>query len=334
VARFYRSETEKNKPVSTEITGYSASAYIYLFRVTGDEAYLERARRTAAFLATTAWIPQLKTFPFEYPSPSAECEHLSYFFDCGIIVRGLLAVWRKTAEPKLLDIAKTAAHGMIADFRDGAEYHPILELPAKEPLARTEHWSRTPGCFQLKAALAWWDLAEATGDHALREAYLDMLNCVLVTHTGYLPGATDPHRVMDRLHPYLYFLEGLLPMLDRPECARTYIQGIHTVARTLRQIAPVFARSDVYAQLLRARIYGAAAVGINTEAAEEEAAALSAFQASSGDPRIEGGFFFGRRDGEMSPHVNPVSTVFALQALEMWRAFQHDGKPPCYKMLI
>jgi hypothetical protein len=42
----------------------------------------------------------------------------------------------------------------------------------------------------------------------------------------------------------------------------------------------------------------------------------------------------------MSPHVNPVSTVFALQALDMWREFQTkseaqgEGKPPCRKILI
>jgi hypothetical protein len=334
VARFYRSETGKNKPISTEITGYSASALVYLFHVTGDEEYLDRARKTANFLVTVAWNQDLRTFPFEHPSPSAESEHRAYFFDCGIIIRGLLAVWRQTGEEQLLDIAMAAAHTMIGDFRSGDEYHPILELPAKEPLARTEQWSRAPGCYQLKAALAWWDLADATGDHALRDAYLNMLNLALVTHSGYLPGSTDTHQTMDRLHPFLYFLEGLLPVLDRAECAKEYVEGIHTVSRLLRQIAPSFARSDVYAQLLRVRIYGAATVGINRDAAEEELGELTEFQAESDDRRIDGGFLFGRRDGTMSPHVNPVSTVFGLQAIAMWREFQGANKPPCCKMLI
>lgn len=334
VARFYRAETGKNKPISTEITGYSASALVYLFHITGNEEYLDRARKTANFLVSVAWNEDLGTFPFEYPSPSAESEYRAYFFDCGIIIRGLLAVWRQTGEERLLDVALAAARSMIADFRFDAEYHPILELPCKQPLARTEQWSRAPGCYQLKAALAWWDLADATGDHLLRKAYLDMLNIALVTHSGYLPGSTDVYITMDRLHPWLYFLEGLLPVLDRAECAKAYIQGIHTVSRFLRQIAPQFARSDVYAQLLRARIYGAATVGINTEAAEEEFRELLAFQAESSDRRIDGGFFFGRRDGAMSPHVNPVSTVFGLQAIAMWREFQGANKPPCCKMLI
>ena len=42
----------------------------------------------------------------------------------------------------------------------------------------------------------------------------------------------------------------------------------------------------------------------------------------------------------MSPHVNPVSTVFALQAIEMWREFETSGEAhaegdvPCSKILI
>jgi hypothetical protein len=328
VARFYHSETGKNKPISTEITGYTASALIYLFRVTGDERYLDRARKTANFLLDHAWSALLSTFPFEHPS------HHAYFFDCGIIVRGLVAVWRETREDRLLDVAISAAHGMIADFHSGADYHPILELPSKAPLPRMGKWARRPGCYQLKAALAWWEVAEATQENGLRDAYLEMLNSALTTHPAWLPGADNCHDVMDRLHPYAYFLEGLTPLLDRPECAKAYTQGICSMSRYLRDIADSFVRSDVYAQLLRARICGAEAVGIDALAAAQEAEALAGFQAHTENPRIDGGFVFGRRDGEMSPHINPVSTVFALQALEMWRGYQTEGKPSCREMLI
>jgi hypothetical protein len=319
-ARFYDAETGKNRAVSTEISGYAASALVYLFRITGDEAYLARARKTARFL-TSAWDRELRTFPFEIPS------RLAYFFDCGIIIRGLLAVWRETREEQLLEIARTAAHGMIADFRAGSEYHPILTLPSKEPVPRTERWSRRPGCYQLKAAMAWWDVAEITGDGALRDAYFEMVEIALATHSNFLPGASSSHGVMDRLHAYGYFLEGLLPMMGRPECNKVYAEGIDSISMLLDEIQTNFVRSDVYAQLLRAKVYVA---GDGTAEAE----ALAEFQAVSDDPRINGGFFFGRRDGKMSPHMNPVSAVFALQALEMWRQHKTGSKPPCLRMLI
>ena len=47
VARFYRADLGRNRAISTEITGYAASALMYLHSATGDPAYLARARHTA-----------------------------------------------------------------------------------------------------------------------------------------------------------------------------------------------------------------------------------------------------------------------------------------------
>jgi hypothetical protein len=313
VARFHRADSNKNEPVSTEITGYTASALLFLYSVTKEEVYLDRGRLTAQFLCDLPRDP----FPFEPASP------YSYFFDCGIIIRGLISVWKVTREDRLLDIATLASKGMIRDFYSGADFHPIVELPEKTPLQRKDQWSRMPGCYQSKSALAWWEVAEITGDNSLRAAYLDFIAASLKTYRDFLPGTTERPRVMDRLHAYSYFLEALYPLLDRADCVEAYRVTLHAVARYLREISPEFARSDVHAQLLRARIYGAKAIPVDMAAAAEEAALLAEFQADSG------GFLFGRRGSEMVPHLNPVSTAFAIQALEVWRAFEAGGVNPC-----
>jgi hypothetical protein len=323
VARFYQAEIEKNKPISTEITGYAASVLAFLYGVTGRTEFLDRARQTASFLADSAWDSDLAIFPFEHPS------QLALFFDSGIIVRGLLAVWRITKEQKLLDIALKAGRGMLADFYSGQDYHPILNLPGKTPVGRDCHWSRTTGCYQTKSALAWWELAEVTGDEDLRDAYLAMIDGALTSSRDFIPGVPEGPRVMDRLHAYSYFLEALSPVLYRPDCLAAYRFTMDRVSCYLRDLAPEFVRSDVYAQLLRARIYAANAIPVDTTLAREEANALTSFQASSADPRIDGGFYFGRRKGEIVPHVNPVSTAFAAQALEVWRAFENGATNPC-----
>lgn len=335
VARFYQADIRKNKPVSTEITGYFASAMAWLFDLTRDEEYLDRARLTADFLVNCAWDAELRTFPFEHPSPSPESGHHTYFFDCGITIRGLIAVWRRTQDERLLDIAIAAGSAMIADFHSGDDYHPILELPAKRPLDRIARWSRMPGCYQLKAALGWWELAAVTGDDAFESAFLEMVYWTLRSRAGYLPGSSVPHEVMDRLHSWCYFLEGLTPVAGRPDCHQAYVDGISATGRYLKEIKSSFVRSDVYAQLLRARLRKPE---VDCHRAAEEAEALAQFQAASDDPRIDGGFFFGRRDGELSPHVNPVSTIFSIQANEMWRQHQLSEqageKPPCLQIPI
>jgi hypothetical protein len=323
VARYYRSDLERNAPVSTEITGYAVSALLYLHHLDGAPEYMEAAVRAARFLTRSAWNSAVSAFPFE---PFSE---LAYFFDTGIIIRALARLWRDTRDPEALDTAHASARAMSADFAAGGRFHPILSLPAKQPLAYDHRWSRHPGCYQLKAALAWLELDNAA-------PYEEALAGSLAGEASFLPGDADKERVMDRLHAYCYFLEGLLPRVGRPECARALARGIGRVAALLAEIAPVFARSDVYAQLLRVRLHAdlLGALPLDRAAAQKEAAAIAAFQCADPDPRMDGGFWFGRKRGEFLPYVNPVSTAFCVQALAMWCAYREGRLDPDWRALI
>ncbi len=296
VARYYRSDLERNNPISTEITGYHASTLAWLGKT-------ENAAQTADFLADCAWDRTLHTFPFEYPHPSP-----AYFFDCGIIVRGLQAVHRLTKKACYAQVARECAIQMAKDFDAGFDFHPILELPSKTATVRDPRWSRSSGCYQLKAALPFQEFAPAAWSRLLAQS--------LDHHDQFLPGNDDPERVMDRLHAYCYFLEALLIAHKKDGVAL----GIQRVAYLLHTIAPQFVRSDVYAQLLRVRIYADAAglLPLDRHTAALEAEQLARFQLTSEDQRIEGGFSFGKKSDRLLPYVNPVSTSFAIQALSLW----------------
>ena len=309
VARYYLNAERRPLPVSTEITGYAASTFAYLYQRTGETAYLDRARLAAQFLVERAWNPTLETFPFELGEGAP-----GYFFDCGIIVRGLLAVWRLTRDDRRLhDIALAAARSMARDYLTPTAIHPIISLPSREPMPYAKRWSREPGCFLLKSALAWRDLG-------LEDFWQQAFAQGRANDPGFLPGSEDRCVVMDRLHAYSYYMEALLA-----ERSTLLVSAIPRTARYLRDIAPDFARSDVYAQLLRVRLYADAfgIVPLDRTAADEEAAAIAAFQYSTpGNPALDGGFCFGRRAGALLPYVNPVSTGFCLQALDMWERHQ------------
>lgn len=323
VARYYRADLQRNNPVSTEITGYAASTFVYLHSLTGDQRYLDRALAAGRFLAGAAWDAASCVLPFELDPPA-----LTYFFDCGIVVRGLLSVWRATGGAEFLAVAAMLGDSMSRDFAAGPTgFHPILSLPQKQPLPRDPtRWSQSPGCYQLKSAMAWWDLSEATGDLAFRRPYEALLPAAMQDAASFLPGHDVRPKVMDRLHAYLYFLEGLLPRAADPLCATAIREGIGRVARYVREIAPEFERCDVYAQLLRLRLYACDIAPLDRAAAGEEAGRLSTFQAVSSDSRVDGGFYFGRAAGAFLPYINPVSTAFALQALALWSgadAYRH-----------
>jgi hypothetical protein len=134
--------------------------------------------------------------------------------------------------------------------------------------------------------------------------------------------------VADRLHAYCYFLEGLLPFVERRfDCAQVLQAGLTRVEKLVLETRRVLERSDVLAQLLRLRLMAdyIGVVELDHAAANWEAESIPAFQLFTQDKRTNGAFSFGRREGMPVPHANPVSTIFCLQALRMWRAY-HQGE--------
>ena len=214
-------------------------------------SYLDGARNTARFLADSAWNPELKTFPFEHPSSFA------YFFDCGIIVRGLMAVWRQTAR-------RTAArHRSCRLPLDADRFRRGLRMPSDHRTS-FENSDRANGAVVARPRL----LSAQIGTRLFRRCRSDLAirccvkhgkqrsACARWTFSRRRTDEVTRYGVMDRLHAYCYFLEALTAVLDRPECQSAYATGMAAVERHLREIAPVFVRSDFYAQLIRALIYG------------------------------------------------------------------------------
>ena len=321
VARYHLSDVRRNKPISTEITGYCASGLVVLNEQTGDTRYWSAALKKTEFLKS-AWDPHCHAMPFEIEGD----QKYSYFFDDGIIVRGFLAVWRRSGHPALLSAALKIGDSMAQHFFDGASFSPIITLPDKIPLPyQPSRWSRCPGCYQLKAAMAWRELAEATSQERFNKLYLQVLQASLESHRNFLPGVEVETSVMDRLHAYSYFLEGLLPEIKDPACREAIQLGIPLLTEYANAIAPKFLRSDVMAQLLRLRIYAdcAGAAPLDPEVCRREVALIREFQSWDPDRRLKGGFWFGRKEGaNILPFMNPVSTVFCYQALEMWDRYE------------
>ena len=336
VARYYRCDIQRNARISNEITGYAVSTLLFFHLRLGQTEYLESALRAARFLTRTAWDAQVGAFPFEHSVNGDRPRPLAYFFDTGIIIRGLLAAWRVSHEAEFRETAVAAGRAMLADFPTYRGIHPILTLPHKRPLPYAPNWSSAPGCYQLKSALAWYELLDVTGEVGFLRAYESTLQDALASENDFLPGETDANKVMDRLHAYAYFLEGLLPVLDREDCSCAFRNGIDRIAAYLGEIAPIFVRSDVYAQLLRLRLYGSilGAIQLDQEAAAHEARQAATFQLHSEDSGASNGFFFGRKCGKLLPFVNPTSTALCAQALALWDDYKTNTLEAPFHTLI
>jgi hypothetical protein len=101
-------------------------------------------------------------------------------------------------------------------------------------------------------------------------------------------------------------------------------------------IAPLFERSDVYAQLLRLRLFASqlGALPLEGDRACQEAELVAGLQLDDQERRLWGGFAFGRRGGQLLPFVNPASTAFCTQALHLWRLHQQGSTLPPWRTLI
>jgi hypothetical protein len=334
VARYHFSDRKQNAPVSSEITGYFASMLVALHKQHPGNGYFESALKASKFLVHDAWDEQLSAMPFETEGDGSK---FSYFFDNGIIVRGLLSVWRESRSPELLSTAFQCAESMSRDFFDGQDFIPIIELPTKIPLAVDKaRWSRSPGCYQLKAALAWYELGQIAKQDCYFDLYKTLLRSSLDAHDSFLPGCDTEIPVMDRLHAYCYFLEGLLPVVNHPECANALAVGIKRTKDFVNAISPQFLRSDVVAQLLRVRLFADAfgVLPLDENAALEEAATLETFQSKDPDQQLKGGFWFGKKQNGMLPFMNPVSTAFCCQALQMWTQYRQGDRRLEWQQLV
>ena len=195
----------------------------------------------------------------------------------------------------------------ISRANDGA-YWPVLSLPDKTPLALDPaRWSRMPGCYQLKSAVAWRELAAITGDAGWSDLYAGAFEIALASHESVsCPAMPTRTRRWTGCIPISTFSKRLLP---HPEHAGVVRRGRRARARLLSTNSrPNFERADVAAQLLRVQC----AAGVDESDCAATAARVRLFQ------RPDGGYYFGRKAGNGFRTSAPFPLSFAMQALEWY----------------
>jgi hypothetical protein len=327
VSRYYVADDRRYQNTSTVNTGYYVSALLKA-NEGGEKELLEHAVKSGRFLVEKAFDANLELFRVEVGADGEGSTREARFFDCCIAARALLHLWQATSDPVFLDRAERCGIAMRTRMsRVDGSFFPLLDLKSGEPRAGTDSWSVEAEVYQLKSSLAFLELSDATGNREFDTSTQLMLNWCLKTHEGFVRGDDAPEDIMGRLHAYCYFLEGLLPVAAEVMKASHALQhGLLDVENLMREVAASYQRCDVVAQLLRLRLYAdrIGAMELDFAEAEKEAQTLEQFQHQSTDPKIDGGFAFARRNGQLTPHVNPASTALAIQALAMWEQAE-DG---------
>ncbi len=337
-AAWYDEDARSMPYVYAEITGYLATFMAWMHARTQSEAYLHSATRAADWL--------LDSPIYHAPSGAMRClqplapsrfdykHNQIYVFDCGVILSGLVNVYRATGASKYLEASMRLADWLCsaAQHATGA-FRPVYDIAANAWLESNAEWSLCSGSYHTKVSLGLANLYDVTQEQHYRRAA--ERGCDFALRFQHADGrfASFPENGGTNSHPHTYSAEGLWAvgnLLDREDyvlAARHATEWLFSVQsaegfvpRHYHNGQPLYnERVDILAQALRmAEIFGfkGGLNGVNTSQIEKLVPLILRNQAQSTDAAVDGGFYFGRlSNGEQMRHVNVWVSAFAAQAL-------------------
>lgn len=308
----YRVPDAEFGSISTEATAWYIQGLLGIGEV--ETLRVERAAKAGRYLMESAFDMSTDLFLTHPNADGSSQPKTAEFVSCTVAIRALTALFRATLDSAYLECAARCSRAMrMRMTRVDGSFFPSYDVPTQTPL-----YERDPDVDQLKAAVAWTDLSEASTQREHAAPIEQLQKWALRNQQLTLSAPSDPAAAQRR---YALFLEGLLPAAAIDFVASQALQAGVARLEGAYDDTPIGSRSpSVLARLLRLRLI-ADSLGIielHHGRASEEASTLRALQVRSNDSKIDGGFGLAPRD-ELEAVVDPESVVVSLQALEMWR---------------
>lgn len=346
-ASWYEADTQSMPYVYSEITGYLVTQMCDLYDQTGDQRFLASATGAADWLLRTVHEPTggfrclfpLKPSRFDYKYDQI------YVFDTGVIISGLVNVYRASNQDRFLKAAIKAADWIIEQAqKESGGFYPVYDLEKQSFIENDSEWSLCSGSYHTKVAIGLVNLYQATNDAKYREAAIKACDFALTFQQTDGRFISFPGEGGTNSHPHSYSAEGLW-VVGKVLGREDYLQASAKAAdwllswqsvegyipRHFHNGEPLYnERVDILAQALRlASIHLAEGRLPDTEAVraklEKLVTVIIRNQATSDDSRINGGFYFGRlSSGDVMPHVNVWVTSFSIQGLGRYEGFLRD----------
>lgn len=347
-ASWYDEETQSYPYLYAEITGYMLTMLTWLHDRAPNPCLLNCAVRAADWLIDNAHdatggfrcLAPLGPSRFEYK------RDLIYAFDCGVILSGLVNLFRATCMPKYLAAAITVADWMLRELQDerGA-VKPVYNVANGEFVYSESEWSLCSGSYHTKVAIGLINLFDVTRQPRYSRAATRICDFALryQKHDGRF--VSFPAEGGTNSHPHAYSAEGLWVVgkylgredyLQASARATEWMFSVQNaegiIPRHWHNGQPTYnERVDILSQALRlAEIHlseGRLDPALEAQM-EKLVPVMLRNQSHSEDPRSQGAFYFGRlSNGDIVRHANVWVTSFAVQALTLRR----DRLQGCYR---
>jgi mannose-1-phosphate guanylyltransferase len=202
----------------TEVTGYAILDFIFLHSITGNDEYLERAKKSADWIKKEAIDPcgGVKTrYYFEKDSETGLIEtsfygRRIYSFDTAVCLKSLIALYDVTKDESYLELSKKMGDFLVTKMIDSSgKVFPIYNANDDKCVEEDRQvWSKRFGAFHTQIAAALVDLYDVTQE----KKHLDMAEriCWRVLRFQKSEGNFETSVGLTELHAHCYAAEGLL----------------------------------------------------------------------------------------------------------------------------
>jgi len=319
---WYDEEKMKYSFVYPEITGYAITELLYLNKICHDEMFVENSKKAVNWLIKKAY--NTGGFVSKYHNGIFTKE--IYSFDTAMCLNGIVNFYRHTHNKNYLEISKIIGNWLINIMQNkNGSFEARYDLEKKSIMDDEDHWSAHPGTFHMKNAIGLLNLYEVSARNLLyKDSVLNLYKwCLDKDEDGRYPtNANDTY-----MHPQCYTMEGLLikslfednkEPWKRVEKSLEWILSnkLNTNGIPFNYCDGEFSEGehvDSLSQAIRIAI-------ILGKDVNDMVQRLLTFQCLSDDPKASGGFYYGiQENGQLIRHVNAHATMFALQALTMWK---------------
>lgn len=342
-ACWYEADTGQMPYVYSEITGYLLTFLCNYWEEAGVRIYLISASRAGDWLCRTVH-PATGGFRCLFPLYPSRFEYKYgqiYTFDCGVILNGLVRLYRATENPQYLTAARAVGDWLVdhAQQADG-RFQPLYEIEKGEFHTPGVEWSLASGSYHTKIAIGLACLYDAVKDQRYLQAATRVCDFALSFQQPDGRFITFRDNDGTNSHPHAYSAEGLWVLgqylkredyLQASAKATGWLLSLQSqegyIPRHFQAGQPLYTeRVDILAQTLRLAVIHLAEGRLSGDIQpklEKLIALILRNQASSTDARVNGAFYFGRlSNGETVPHANVWVTAFAAQALGLYVAWQ------------
>lgn len=338
VYAWYDAKYKKYSYLYSEITGYYVTLFCFLFKLTKKKIFLSRAENAAQWLINIAQcnFGGFKCLNLINRSINISYkENLSYNFDNGVILNGLINLYKINNSQKILKSAIKCGNWILKCLKKNGSIYPVYNFKDKKFIINKKEWSLVSGPFHSKVAIGLYNLYDVTKDKKYFIAANKIIKNALSKQSNQ--GNFKCTEFHTNLHPHCYSMEGLwvANKINPTNKIKTSIKkGIKWSLKNKKDFIPpriyyfknkkVFNfnfRLDALSQVLRLMYIfeDKKIIFLQKKYIKKNLSLILKNQSKSLNKKQRGGFFWGNSsNGKKSYCINSWTTAFVIQLLYLY----------------